>query len=660
MPATNDCANAIRALSMDAVERARSGHPGAPMGMADLAEVLWRDYLRVNPANPRWPDRDRFVLSNGHGSMLLYSVLHLTGFDLSMDDIRNFRQLGAPTAGHPEYGEAPGVETTTGPLGQGLANGVGMALAEKVLGARYNRDGHDVVDHRTWVFLGDGCLMEGISHEAASLAGVHRLGKLICVYDDNGVSIDGPVSGWFGDDTPARFAAYGWHVIAEVDGHDREAIRRAYDAALADPRPSLICARTIIGYGSPNKAGTAAAHGPELGPEEVARTREQLGWAYPPFEIPDEIRAAWDRRAAGAAAEADWRARLAAYRAACPDLAAEFERVLDGELPAELDGVFAELQGAPAAGPIESRKASGQILAAIAPRLPELFGGSADLSGSNSTKFPGATTLTPQTPDANYLHYGVREFAMTAIANGIALHGGLIPYTGTFLTFLDYARNAVRMAALMGLRNVLVYTHDSLAVGEDGPTHQPVEHLTSLRTTPNMSVWRPCDVAETAAAWRAALVRRAGPTALVLSRQKIDPVPRAPGAAIARGGYVLVDAEDARAIVIATGSEVPLAVEAARTLAAQGIAVRVVSMPCADVFDAQDRDYRDRVLPPQMRARVAVEAAHPDWWRRYVGIDGAVVGVGRFGRSAPAAVLMREYGITSEAVVAAVQEVVGR
>ena len=666
MTARSDLANAIRALSMDAVQRAASGHPGAPMGMADIAEVLWNDYLEHNPGNPQWPDRDRFVLSNGHGSMLLYALLHLTGYDLPMAELRNFRQLHSRTPGHPEHGYTPGIETTTGPLGQGLANAVGMAIAEKVLGAQFNRPGHTVVDHRTWVFLGDGCLMEGISHEVCSLAGTLGLGKLIAFYDDNGISIDGEVAGWFTDDTPARFRAYGWQVLADVDGHDPAAIAAAIDAARAEAgRPSLICCRTVIGRGAPNKAGTEAVHGAPLGDDEVAATREAIGWQHPPFTVPEAIYAGWDARAAGAAREAAWERAMADYAEAHPGLAAELRRRLRGELPADFgDRAAAWIAGRQRAGDaIASRKASQQSLNAYGPLLPELLGGSADLAGSNLTLWDGSRALSADDAAGNYLYYGVREFGMTAISNGLALHGGFIPYAATFLIFMEYARNAVRMAALMQLPSIFVYTHDSIGLGEDGPTHQPVEQLATLRATPSLHCWRPCDAVEVAVAWRAALERRDGPTALVFSRQGLPHQDRddAQLAAIARGGYVLHDCTGApEAVIIATGSEVALAVAAAERLGERGCAVRVVSLPCAEVFEAQEAAYREAVLPRELRARVAVEAAHADYWRKYVGLDGRVVGMTRFGESAPAAALMEAYGFTVDAVVAAVDEVLAQ
>ncbi len=672
MASPTERANAIRALAMDAVQRAKSGHPGAPMGLADIAEVLWREILRHNPNNPSWPNRDRFVLSNGHGSMLLYSVLHLSGYAVSIEDLKNFRQLGSPTAGHPEYGECPGVETTTGPLGQGLANAVGMALAERQLAATFNREGHRIIDHRTWVVVGDGCLMEGISHEAASLAGTLKLGKLICVYDDNGISIDGETKDWFTEDVPARFEAYGWRVIRAVDGHDPEDVRRALqdacepDACEIESRPTLICARTIIGYGAPNKQGTAGAHGSPLGEAEVAQARRMLNWSYEPFEVPQEIYAEWDCRESGAALEAQWQAALGAYRTDHPELAAELERRLAGELPAgwaeELEqfALAAQEQG----DDLETRNSSQRCLSLIASRMPELFGGSADLTGSNGTRFDGAISASEaqvaNEVAGNYLSYGVREFGMSAICNGIALHGGLIPYSGTFLVFMEYARNALRLAALMGIRNVFVYTHDSVALGEDGPTHQPVEQLANLRATPNLSTWRPCDTVETAFAWRAALARDDGPSALILTRQKTRAQNRDPAtfAEVARGGYVLVREQgNLDAIVIATGSEVELAVDASERLRAEGIGVRVVSMPSVDTFLAQDEDYRHAVLPDSVRARVAVEAGHPDGWHRFVGLDGVVVGIARFGMSAPGSEAMSALGIDSDAVVEALRRV---
>ena len=661
MPSRRDLANAIRALAMDAVQRAKSGHPGMPMGMADIAEVLWNDHLRHDPADPEWPDRDRFVLSNGHGSMLLYALLHLSGYALPMEEIRRFRQLRSMTPGHPEYGDAPGVETTTGPLGQGLANAVGMAIAERVLAARFNRDGHEIVNHRTWVFLGDGCLMEGISHEACSLAGTLGLGKLIALYDDNDVSIDGEVGGWFTDDTPVRFEAYGWHVVRNVDGHDASAVDAAIRGALAvTDRPSLICCKTIIGLGAPGKAGTASAHGAPLGDDEVAGAREALGWPHPPFEIPGEIYAGWDARERGAAHRREWRERVEAWRAAFPEDAAEFERRVAGELPAGWAGECARHVGAAsaAAEDIASRKASQNALEALGPMLPELIGGSADLTGSNLTKWSGSRVLTREDADANYVFFGVREFAMSAICNGIARHGGFIPYAATFLMFSEYARNALRMAALMGQRVIFVFTHDSIGLGEDGPTHQAVEQAETLRLMPNLSVWRPCDAVESMAAWQAAVERREGPTSLLFSRQNLPHQPRTGEriAAIRRGGYVLREGSDA--ILIATGSEVGIAMDAAATLADEGFEVRVVSMPSRDVFDAQDAAYRESVLPRSMRARVAVEAGITAGWRAYVGEDGAVAGVDTFGKSAPYRDLYEHFGLTAGNVAAMVESVI--
>jgi len=659
-----DLSNAIRALAMDAVQKANSGHPGMPMGMAELAEVLWRQHLRHNPANPGWPDRDRFVVSNGHGSMLVYALLHLTGYDLPIDEIRNFRQLHSRTPGHPEHGLTPGVETTTGPLGQGLTNAVGMALAERLLAAEFNRPGHAIVDHRTWVFLGDGCLMEGISHEACSLAGTLGLGKLVAFYDDNGISIDGKVEGWFTDDTPARFQAYGWNVIRAVDGHDFAAIERAVSAAMAvTDRPTLICCRTVIARGSPNKAGTADAHGAALGDKEVAATRAHIGWPHPPFEIPEEIRAAWDARAAGKKLEEDWNRRFAAYRAAYPAEAAELERRLAGRLPANWQAHCRSVleKVAAKAETIATRKASQNAIEALAPVLPEMIDGSADLTGSNLTNWSGSKPVG-RTGGGNYLYFGVREFAMAAIANGMALHGGCLPYVGTFLVFSDYARNALRMAALMKQRAVFVFTHDSIGLGEDGPTHQAVEHAAALRLIPNMDVWRPCDTIETAVAWIAAIERNDGPTCLLLSRQNLPFQTRdaAAAASVARGGYVLADAPDGkpRAVIIATGSEVALAMGARERLSAEGIGVRVVSMPSTSRFDRQDAAWRESVLPRGV-PRVAVEAGVTDYWRKYVGLEGGVVGVDRFGESAPAAKVFELFGLTVDGVAAAVRRALG-
>ncbi|MEZ5487745.1 MAG: transketolase [Steroidobacteraceae bacterium] len=661
MPSRRDLANAIRALSMDAVQKAASGHPGAPMGMADIAEVLWRDLLVHNPANPRWVDRDRFVLSNGHASMLLYSLLQLTGYPLSMDQLRNFRQLGSHTAGHPERDLDLGIETTTGPLGQGFANAVGMALAEKMLAAQFNRDDHRIVDHHTWVFLGDGCMMEGISHEAASLAGTLGLGKLICIYDDNGISIDGRVEGWMKDDTPKRFAAYGWQVIPNVDGHDAEAIGKALKRAKANRRqPTLICCKTTIGWGAPNKQGTKATHGEALGVEEVAATRAALGWPYEPFVIPDEIRAAWDQRERGARAERAWKRRFNRYRKVHPELAAEFERRMRGTLPATWPAL--REQAAAAATAVEAaqatRASSQVVLNAIGPGMPELVGGSADLTGSVNTFRKDSRAITAEDCSGNYVNYGVREFAMTAMMNGLALHGGFIPYAGTFLVFSDYARNAVRLAALMQQRVLLVYTHDSIGLGEDGPTHQPVEHLASLRAMPNLSLWRPCDAVETAAAWRAGVERDTGPTALVLTRQALPQQPRSPARelAIARGGYVLIDCHGTpEAIVIATGSEVAPAAEAVRSLNDAGRRLRLVSMPSVDIFEAQDAAWREAVLPAAITRRLAVEAGATQCWWRYVGSSGRVLGIDRFGASGKAADLFRHYGLTAANVIQAVE-----
>lgn len=660
-PSRRELANAIRALSMDAVQKANSGHPGMPLGMADIAEVLWRDYLEHNPVNPRWPDRDRFVLSNGHGTMLLYALLHLSGYPLPLDEIKRFRQLGSMTPGHPEYGVTPGVETTTGPLGQGLATAAGMALAEKVLAAQFNRPGHAIVDHHTYVFLGDGCLMEGLSHEACSLAGTLKLGKLIGFYDDNGISIDGEVAGWFTDDTPARFRAYGWHVVADVDGHDSEAIRAAIEAARAETgKPSLICCKTVIGWGAPTRQGTAKAHGEALGEDEVARTREALGWPHPAFHVPAEIYAAWDARERGRQFEQDWNRRFDAYREAHPDLAAEFERRIAGRLPDDWTDCAAELvaNGAAAEVGMATRKASANALALLGPRLPELIGGSADLTGSNNTQWSGARAITPADFSGNYLHFGVREFAMAAVENGLTLHGGFISYGGTFLTFSDYARNALRLAALMRIGSIFVFTHDSIGLGEDGPTHQSIEHLASLRMIPGMSVWRPADSAETAVAWQAAIARRDGPTILALTRQAVPQQSRDADAltAIGRGGYILIDTLEPDVILIATGSEVQLAVGAARTLARRDIAARVVSMPSTDVFDAQDAAYRESVLPETCDCRIAIEAGVTGFWHRYVGSRGRVIGIDSYGESAPAPALFEHFGFTVENVVAAAEE----
>jgi transketolase len=661
MPNRSDLANAIRALSMDAVQQANSGHPGMPMGMADIAEVLWNDNLKHNPANPRWADRDRFVLSNGHGSMLLYSLLHLSGYDLPMSELRNFRQLHSKTPGHPEYGETPGVETTTGPLGQGIANAVGMALAEKVLANRFNRGGHTIVDHHTWVFLGDGCLMEGVSHEACSLAGRFGLGKLIAFWDDNGISIDGEVEGWFTDDTPARFEAYGWQVIRAVDGHDAVELQQAIDTARAEhARPTLICARTVIGFGSPNKQGTEETHGAPLGADEIAVTRANLGWSHPPFEIPPEIAATWDAREAGAKAEASWHEKFEAYRRDFAGLAEEFERRMSGSLPddwAERSAeILSELQTS--GGDVATRKSSQIALNAFGPLLPELIGGSADLAGSNNTIWSGSVDVNEGTEDGNYIYFGVREFGMTAICNGLALHGGFIPYNATFLVFSDYARNAVRMSALLPVRNIHVYTHDSIGLGEDGPTHQPVEHVASLRLIPNLQVWRPCDTVESAVAWKAA-IENSAPTALVFTRQGLPHQPRSTAQLenVARGGYLLKEADGgADALILASGSEVGLAVAAAEELSAQGIRVSVISMPNPDLFQQQEQAYRDLVLPPGIRARVAVEAGVSSCWAGLVGDHGQVIGVDRFGASAPAKALFEHYGLTVANVGRAVRE----
>ncbi|ELY4871591.1 transketolase [Cronobacter sakazakii] len=658
-------ANAIRALSMDAVQKAKSGHPGAPMGMADIAEVLWNDFLKHNPTNPTWYDRDRFILSNGHASMLLYSLLHLSGYDLPMEELKNFRQLHSKTPGHPEIGYTPGVETTTGPLGQGLANAVGLAIAEKTLAAQFNRPGHEIVDHNTYVFMGDGCLMEGISHEVCSLAGTLGLGKLIGFYDHNGISIDGETEGWFTDDTAKRFEAYHWHVVHEIDGHDPEAIKRAIEEAKqVTDKPSLIICRTVIGFGSPNKAGKEESHGAALGEEEVALTRKQLGWNYPPFEIPDEIYKGWDAKEKGRQVEASWNEKFAAYQEAYPELAAEFNRRMGGEMPENWQQVTQEyiekLQAEPAK--IASRKASQNALNVYGPVLPELLGGSADLAPSNLTIWSGSTSLK-EDPAGNYIHYGVREFGMTAIANGIAHHGGFVPYTATFLMFVEYARNAARMAALMKARQIMVYTHDSIGLGEDGPTHQAVEQLASLRLTPNFSTWRPCDQVETAVAWKAAIERHNGPTALILSRQNLAQIERSPQQLkdVARGGYILKDAGGKPdLILIATGSEVEIAVQAAEKLRGDGVAVRVVSLPSTDVFDAQDEAYRESVLPSDVSARVAVEAGIADYWYKYVGLKGAIVGMTSYGESAPAEKLFPYFGFTVENVVEKARKVLGK
>ncbi|WP_158136002.1 transketolase [Vibrio navarrensis] len=656
-------ANAIRALSMDGVQKANSGHPGAPMGMADIAEVLWRGHLNHNPSNPEWADRDRFVLSNGHGSMLIYSLLHLSGYELSIDDLKNFRQLHSKTPGHPEYGYAPGIETTTGPLGQGITNAVGIAMAEKALAAQFNKPGHDIVDHFTYVFMGDGCLMEGISHEACSLAGTLGLGKLIAFWDDNGISIDGHVEGWFSDDTPKRFEAYGWHVIPAVDGHDADAINAAIIAAKADPRPTLICTKTIIGFGSPNKSGSHDCHGAPLGAEEIAATRKELGWEHGPFEIPQEVYAEWSAKEAGAAKEAAWNEKFAAYEAAYPELAAEFKRRVNGELPAQWEEkanqIIADLQANPAN--IASRKASQNALEAFGKMLPEFMGGSADLAPSNLTMWSGSKSLEANDFSGNYIHYGVREFGMTAIMNGIALHGGFVPYGATFLMFMEYARNAMRMAALMKIQNIQVYTHDSIGLGEDGPTHQPVEQIASLRLTPNMSTWRPCDQVESAVAWKLAIERKDGPSALIFSRQNLAQQARSAEqvADIAKGGYILKDCDGKpELILIATGSEVELAVKAAEQLTAEGKKVRVVSMPSTDAFDKQDAAYREAVLPSDVTARIAIEAGIADFWYKYVGFGGRIIGMTTFGESAPADQLFEMFGFTVENVVNTAKEII--
>lgn len=661
MSSRQHLANAIRALSMDGVQQANSGHPGAPMGMADIAEVLWRSHLNHNPANPEWADRDRFVLSNGHGSMLIYSLLHLAGYELSIDDLKNFRQLHSKTPGHPEYGYAPGIETTTGPLGQGITNAVGMALAEKTLAAQFNKQGHDIVDHFTYAFMGDGCLMEGISHEACSLAGTLGLGKLIAFWDDNGISIDGHVEGWFSDDTPKRFEAYGWHVIPAVDGHDAEAINAAIIAAKADPRPTLICTKTIIGFGSPNKSGSHDCHGAPLGADEIAATRKELGWEHGPFEIPQDVYAQWDAKEAGAAKEAAWNEKFAAYEAAYPELAAEFKRRVNGELPAEWEekanAIIADLQANPAN--IASRKASQNALEAFGAMLPEFLGGSADLAPSNLTMWSGSKSVSADDASGNYIHYGVREFGMTAIMNGIALHGGFVPYGATFLMFMEYARNAMRMAALMKVQNIQVYTHDSIGLGEDGPTHQPVEQMASLRLTPNMSTWRPCDQVESAVAWKLAIERKDGPTSLIFSRQNLAQQERDAEqlANIAKGAYILKEcAGKPELILIATGSEVELAVEAAAQLTEEGKKVRVVSMPSTDAFDKQDAAYREAVLPSDVTARIAIEAGIADFWYKYVGFGGKIIGMTTFGESAPADQLFKMFGFTTENVVNTAKE----
>ncbi len=656
MPSRKELANAIRVLSMDAVQKAKSGHPGAPMGMADIAEVLWRDFLKHNPSNPEWFDRDRFVLSNGHGSMLIYSLLHLSGYDLSIDDIKNFRQLHSKTPGHPEYGYAPGIETTTGPLGQGITNAVGMAIAEKALAAQFNREDYDIVNHYTYAFLGDGCLMEGISHEACSLAGTLGLGKLIAFWDDNGISIDGEVEGWFSDDTPKRFESYGWHVIAGVDGHDSDAIKAAIEAAQAEfDKPTLICCKTVIGYGSPNKSGSHDCHGAPLGDDEIKAAREFLGWEHGAFEIPEDVYAKWDATARGQNQQSDWLIKFTEYQMHYPELAAEFERRMKGELPADwsekTETYIAELQANPA-NPA-TRKASQNALNAYGPILPEFMGGSADLAGSNLTLWDQSKGLTAEDAAGNYIFYGVREFGMSAIMNGIALHRGFIPYGATFLMFMEYARNAVRMAALMKQRSIFVYTHDSIGLGEDGPTHQPVEQMANLRTTPNLASWRPCDQVESAVAWQQAVERADGPSALVFTRQGLAQQPRTAEqvAAIKQGGYVLSCDGEPEIILIATGSEVQLAVESADKLRAEGKKVRVVSMPSTDIFDAQSPAYKESVLPSSVTRRVAIEAGIEDFWYKYVGLNGAIVGMTTFGESAPADELFKLFGFTVENIV---------
>lgn len=661
MPSRRDRANAIRALSMDAVQKANSGHPGAPMGMADIAEVLWRDYLKHNPVNPKWADRDRFVLSNGHGSMLIYSLLHLTGYDLSIDDLKNFRQLHSRTPGHPEYGYTAGVETTTGPLGQGIANAVGFALAEKVMAAQFNREGHNIVDHYTYVFMGDGCMMEGISHEVCSLAGTLRLSKLIAFYDDNGISIDGEVHGWFTDDTPKRFEAYGWQVIRNVDGHDPEEIKTALETARKSDQPTLICCKTIIGFGSPNKQGKEESHGAALGDAEVAATREALGWKHAAFEIPQDIYAEWDAKDAGSKAESEWNKRFNAYAEAYPELAAEFTRRMAGELPADFDEkASAFIREVAAKGEtIASRKASQNCLHFFGPLLPELLGGSADLAGSNLTMWKGCKPVVEEDASGNYMYYGVREFGMSAIMNGVALHGGLIPYGGTFLMFMEYARNAVRMSALMKQRIIYVFTHDSIGLGEDGPTHQPVEQIASLRYTPNLDTWRPADAVEAAVSWKTALERKDGPSALIFSRQNLPHHLRdnETEAAIAHGGYVLKSCEgEPELIFIATGSEVSLAAQAYDKLTAEGRKVRVVSMPCTSAFERQSAEYRQSVLPVEVGARIAIEAGIADYWYKYVGLDGRVIGMTTYGESAPAPALMEHFGFTLDNVLAVANE----
>jgi len=665
MPTRRELANAIRALSMDAVQQAKSGHPGAPMGMADIAQVLWGDFLKHSPSNPDWANRDRFVLSNGHGSMLIYSLLHLTGYELPIEELKNFRQLHSKTPGHPEYGYAPGVETTTGPLGQGISNAVGMAIAEKALAAQFNRPDHDIIDHFTYVFMGDGCLMEGISHETCSLAGTLGLGKLIAFWDDNGISIDGEVEGWFTDDTPARFRSYGWQVITDVDGHSPEQIQAAIEEARGDlTRPTLICCKTVIGFGSPNKQGKEDCHGAPLGEEEIALTRKELGWEFGAFEIPEEYYSAWDAKVSGDEAEADWNQQFAAYRQAHPELAQELQRRLSGELPENwketADAYIAELQANPAN--IASRKASQNSLEAFGPALPELMGGSADLAGSNLTLWSGSKGLTKEDASGNYVFYGVREFGMSAIMNGMALHGGFKPYGATFLMFMEYARNAIRMAALMKLPAIFVYTHDSIGLGEDGPTHQPVEQIAALRVTPNLDNWRPCDQVESAIAWRSAVERQDGPSTLIFSRQGLAQQARSESqvADVAKGGYTLCDCDgQPELILIATGSEVSIAVDAFNALTEQGKKVRVVSMPSTDVFERQSAQYKESVLPATVTKRIAIEAGIKDFWYKYVGLEGAIVGMDTFGESAPAGDLFKHFNITAEAVLEHAERMLG-
>ena len=662
MPSRRDLANAVRALSMDAVQQAKSGHPGAPMGLADVAQVLWNDFLKHNPADPDWVNRDRFVLSNGHGSMLLYALLHLSGYDLPIEELKKFRQLHSKTPGHPEKGYAPGVETTTGPLGQGLANAVGMAVAEKVLAANFNRPGHTIVDHHTYAIIGDGCLMEGISHEVCSLSGTLGLSKLIVIYDDNGISIDGEVHDWFKDDTPARFSAYGWQVLSDIDGHDSEAVISAIAAAKADTaRPSLICCKTVIGFGSPNKQGKESCHGAPLGADEITLTRKQLGWEHPPFEVPEDYYLGWDATARGAVLQKNWTQKMSLYKSEYPALYNEFKRRMKGSLPSDFESeankYIASCQFS--MQKIASRKASQNALNAYGPLLPELLGGSADLTGSNLTLWSGSKPISSADGGGNYIYYGVREFGMSAVVNGIALHGGFVNYGGTFLMFMEYARNAVRMAALMKINSIFVYTHDSIGLGEDGPTHQPVEQLTTLRSTPNLHTWRPCDNTETAVCWKLAIKRTDGPSALIFSRQGLEPMKRSTKQVneISRGGYILQDYPNPKAIIIATGSEVELAILAADELAEDGVYVRVVSLPCTELFDIQDESYRESVLPSRVTSRVAVEAAHPDFWRKYVGLKGSVVGISNFGESAPGPVVMSSFGFSVKNVVAKVLEI---